>query len=102
MPDAPRRSKAPAFRPNFMLVVLYVGALTIVFGICFSLPALVEGARSLPPGPAELTEAELQQARDLVRGALSGGRLILSFVAAGAAVAAGIWTRTLPGFRGGG
>ncbi|MDJ0787670.1 MAG: hypothetical protein QNK05_12745 [Myxococcota bacterium] len=100
MSEAPRpRRSAPAFRPNFLLVVLYVGGFMIFFGVCFALPALIEGARALPPGPGELSEAELEQARDIVRGALSGGRLILAFVAAGAAVGAGIWTRTLPGFR---
>jgi hypothetical protein len=98
-PQAPRRRARAGFRPNFVLVVLYVLALTVFFGICFALPALLEGARSLPAGGAELSEAELEAARDITRSALSGGKLILAFVAAAGAVAAGIFTRTLPGFR---
>ncbi len=97
-PPRTRRPRA-TFRPNFLLLVAYLGAFTALFGLLFALTDLVEGARALPPGPDELTQAELDAAREVAREALSGGRIVLAFVAAGAAVAAGVFTRTLPGFR---
>jgi len=97
-PTRPRRTQT-SFRPNFLLIVFYVGAFTLLFGLLIALPDLVEGARSLGPGPDELTPEELARAEEISRQALGGGRILLAFVAAGAAVAAGIWTKRLPGFR---
>jgi hypothetical protein len=98
---ARRRAPPTRFRPNFLLVLFYVGALGMAFALAFALPALVHGAAELPPGPAgRLSTEELALAREIARDALDGRRLAAAFLAAAACVGLGIWTRRLPGFRG--
>lgn len=93
------RPRRPAFRPNFFLVVIYVAAFTVLFGLMFALPGLVEGARQLGPGPAQLSPEEMAQARRIAAEAVGGGRLVVAFLAAALAVGVGVWARLLPGLR---
>jgi hypothetical protein len=92
-----RRQRAQ-FRPNFMLVLLYLVAGTIAFALAFALPELIGGARELGPASSALNDAELARARDIARDAVRG-RLWIAFVAAAIAVGAGVWARVLPGLR---
>jgi len=82
-----------------MLVVLYLAAFTLLFGLAFALPELVAGARALPPSPQELSPDELERAKRITRDALAGGRLMAAFLCSAACVGAGVWFRALPGLR---
>lgn len=100
-PSRPPRPRAkPVFRPNFLLVVLWLGFFYVLFAMAFALPELLRAFRELPPGPAELTPEELEQARNVAREAMAQGRRVwVALLSALLAVAAGIWLRWLPGFR---
>jgi hypothetical protein len=99
LPPRRRRRPAPAFRPRSLLVLLYVFGFTVLFALAIALPALLEGARDLGPGPAQLAPEEMERAREIARGALSRARLVAALALAIATVGAGIWRRILPGFR---
>ena len=94
---APSRRPRTVFRPRFTLMILYLLVFFLLFGLLFALPDLIEAARSLPPGD-ELTPEELEQAREVARGALRG-RIHLIFVCAVIATGLGAWRRVLPGLR---
>ena len=94
-----RRQGRVPFRPRFTLTVVYVAAFTMLFGLAFALPDLVRGALALPPGPAELSEQELARAREIARGALDGGRMLIALAGAVVAVGLGVFARALPGLR---
>ena len=101
MPEAPpRRSPRTVFRPRFTLTILYLAFFFLVFGMTFALPDLLEGARNLGPGPEELSPEELDEARDIAREALRGGRLLLALGLAAIATGLGSYARVLPGLRG--
>jgi hypothetical protein len=92
-------SRAPPFRPRFTLVLFYVAGFFLLYAMLFALPELVAGARSLGPGPEELTPDEMAQAREIARQAVGGGKLLIALVAALATVGIGIWRNALPGVR---
>lgn len=94
----PLRPRQRGFSPTFTLSIVYVAALWIVFSLLLALPDLLAGARALPPGPAELTPAELAQAREIARAAVSG-RLHYALAAALATFGALVWLNWLPGVR---
>ena len=101
MPEAPsRRSRQPVFRPRFTLTLLYLAFFFFLFAMIFALPDLLEGARNLGPGPEELSPEELDEARDIAREALRGGRLLLALGLAAIATGLGSYARVLPGLRG--
>jgi hypothetical protein len=101
MPEAPsRRGRRPVFRPRFTLTLLYLAFFFFLFGLIFSLPDLLEGARHLGPGPEELTPEELARARDTGREALAGGRLLVALGLAVIVTGLGAYARVLPGLRG--
>jgi hypothetical protein len=82
-----------------MLTVLYVAAFTFVFGLALALPDLVRGAMELPPGPAGISEEELDRGSEIARQALRGGRVLLALAAAVVTVGLGVYARVLPGLR---
>jgi len=82
-----------------MLVLLYLASFFVLFCLAFALPDLVAGFRELPRGAGELSPEELEQASRITRDVLLGGRLLISFLAAGLSVGVGIWFRALPGLR---
>jgi hypothetical protein len=92
-------SRAPPFRPRFTLVLFYVAAFFLLYAMLFALPDLVAGARTLGPGPEELTPDELARAREIARQAMGGGKVLIALVAALATVGFGIWRNVLPGVR---
>jgi hypothetical protein len=95
-----RRTGRPVtFRPRFMVTILYVAAFTMLFGLALALPDLVRGAMELPPGPRELSEEELAEAREIAREALGGGRVLVALAAAVVTVGLGAYARVLPGLR---
>lgn len=101
MPEvSPRGAPRAVFRPRFTLSLLYLAFFFLVFGMIFALPDLLEGARNLGPGPAELTPEELERARDTAREALRGGRLLVALGLAVIATGLGSYARVLPGLRG--
>jgi hypothetical protein len=95
----PRRRRPAPFRPRSLLLLLYVLSFTVLFALAIALPALLEGASELAPGPAQLAPEEMERAREIARGTLSRTRLLVALGLAVATVAAGIWRRVLPGFR---
>ena len=92
-------SRAQPFRPRFTLVLFYVAGFFLLYAMLFALPDLLAGARSLPPGPEELTPEEMAKAQEIAREALSGGKVFIALVAALATVGLGIWRNVLPGVR---
>jgi hypothetical protein len=92
-------SRAPVFRPRFTVVLFYVAGFFLVYAMLFALPDLVAGARSLGPGPEELTPEEMERAREIARQAVSGGKLTIALLASLATVGFGIWRNALPGVR---
>lgn len=101
MPEAPSRpSRRPVFRPRFTLTLLYLAFFFFLFAMVFALPDLLEGARSLGPGPEDLTPEELARARETTREALRGGRLLVALALAVIATGLGSYARVLPGLRG--
>ncbi|MEB2345888.1 MAG: hypothetical protein OZ948_14250 [Deltaproteobacteria bacterium] len=96
-PHRPRPA-APAFRPQFTLLLLYFFGLLLFFALLLALPALLEAFRALPPHEGPLTDAERALAADVAREALHG-RLPYAVIAALLALGLGIWTRSLPGLR---
>lgn len=92
-------SRAPPFRPRFTLVLFYVAGFFLLYAMLFALPDLLAGARTLGPGPEELTPEERAQAQEIARQALSGGKVFIALVASLATVGLGIWRNVLPGVR---
>ncbi len=87
----PRPSPVP--RPFFTLGLLYLFGLFVLFCLVMVAPALLEVARSVPPGPEQQAAAEAA-ARRAVQ-----GKLGWAFVAATLALALGAWRGWLPGLR---
>jgi hypothetical protein len=79
-------------------VLVYFFAFFALFCLLLALPALLDAARSLPPGTGPLTDAEKELASRVVRDALRG-RLDWALIAAAVCVGIGTWTRALPGLR---
>jgi hypothetical protein len=95
-----RRREAAAFRPNFLLVILYLGTFTVVFGLVIAGPDLFGAWRETTGGAEAPSPEELRRAgREAARQAMGGGRLLVAFLAAAFAVGVGAWARVLPGFR---
>lgn len=100
MPDTrSHRVSRPVFRPRFTLTLVYVAFFFVLFGLIFALPDLLEGVRDLGPGPRELTPEELDQAREIARHALRGGRLLVALALAVIATGLGAYARVLPGLK---
>lgn len=97
-PPGSRRRSTP-FRPRFTIMILYVGAFYFLFALLLVLPALLDALAQLPPGGETPTPEELELARDVSRGALSGGKVYVALFAALAATALGAWRGLLPGLR---
>lgn len=96
-PVPPYRRRRVLFRPSFTLMLLYVVGFFLLFSLILALPDLLEGVGQLPPGPEELTEEELAQAREITRQALSGGKVFAALAVAVIAVGLGAWREVLPG-----
>ncbi len=94
-----RRTRAAPFRPRFTLTLVYLFGFFVLFALALALPDLLEGASQLGPGPEELTDEELAQAREISRRALSGGKLFAALGAAVIAVGLGAFRGVLPGLR---
>jgi hypothetical protein len=91
--------RAPPFRPRFTVLLFYVAGFFLLYAMLFALPDLVAGARSLGPGPEELSPEELAQAREIARRAMGGGKVLIALVASLATVGFGVWRNALPGVR---
>lgn len=85
---------APPFRPRFTLTLLYIAAIFLLYCMLFALPELIHVLRTTPPGP-EQQELAREAAREAVR-----PRVLFAFLAAVGTVAAGAYTRRLPGLGG--
>jgi hypothetical protein len=96
-PELPPRRPRTTFRPSFTLMLLYLAGFFVLFSLLFALPDLIEGAQQLPPGPDELTDEELAQAREISRQALSGGKIFAAIAASVIAVGLGAFRGVLPG-----
>lgn len=94
----PRSPRPPAvqFRPQFTLLVLYFFGLFVFFCLLLALPALLDGARTLPGGSEPLTDAEKELAARITRDALRG-RLPWALAATGVTLGLGLWAGALPG-----
>ena len=90
------RSAAVAFRPSFTLVALYFFGFFVFFCLLLAMPALLEGLRALPAGDGPISDEERALAAEITKGALRG-KLPYALLATVVALAAGIWTRALPG-----
>ena len=88
-------ARKPAFRPRFSLGLVYFFAFFFLYCFVFALPALIEVATSVPPGP-EQEEMAKQAAYEATR-----QRLPFALIAAVITVAVANYTRALPGMRGG-
>jgi len=87
------RRPAPLPRPFFTLSILYLFVFFFLFCLALALPALLEVARTVPPGPKAQAAAE-QAAYQAVQ-----GRLLPAFLLALATLVAGARFRVLPGLR---
>jgi hypothetical protein len=87
------------FRPRFTLLLLYFALFFVGFCFLFVLPELLSAAQQLPPGGSAASEKDLEQAREIARGALSGTKLLIAFGAALAVTGLGVQRRVLPGLR---
>ena len=94
-----RRRSRPVFRPRFTLMIVYLAAFFVLYGLLFALPDLLQAAAELPPGPEELTPEELEQARGVAAQALSGGKIQLALMASVVTVGLAAWQQALPGLR---
>ena len=77
----------------FLALVFFV-----FFSFVFMLPDLIAAARELPPGPAELTDAERARAAEVGRRALAP-YFLYALGAALLATGLGLWRKALPGLR---
>jgi hypothetical protein len=79
-------------------LIVYLGLFFVAFCFLAALPDLFEAARSLPPGPQELTPEEVTQAERIARESLRGK---IPFALLAAVVATGIAAHQgwLPGLR---
>ncbi len=80
-------------------MILYFAAFFMGFSFLMVLPSLIEGARTLAPGPEELEPAELARASEMVQERLRG-KLPWAFVLAIGSVGVLTWYERLPGMRG--
>jgi hypothetical protein len=92
-------SRPAPFRPRFTLLVLYVAGFFFFYAMLFALPELLGGLGELEPGSGPLTTEQQEQAKQISREALGGGRVLISLLAAIVTTALGIWRRALPGVR---
>ncbi|MEN8182565.1 MAG: hypothetical protein ABFS46_08530 [Myxococcota bacterium] len=96
-PRAPRR-RPVGFQPRFTLMLVYFAVVFVGLALLMALPDLIAGARALPPGPEELSEAELARAKEIARAAVRG-KLLWAFLLAVATTGVLGWYRRLPGLR---
>ena len=96
--NEPRRlsTSAPGFRPEFTLLLLYFFAFFLFFALLLTLPALLEGMRTLPP--ATSIEAERAAGAEIAQRAIHG-KLGFALLATVVALGLGAYTRVLPGIR---
>jgi hypothetical protein len=80
-------------RPFFTLALLYVFGFFFVYAFALVTPALIEVARSVPPGP------EQQAAAQRAAHGAAEGKMFLALLLSLVTVALGVWTKKLPGFR---
>ena len=92
-------SRPLPFRPRCTLTLLYVAVFFFVYARLFALPDLIGELRQLEPGSGPLTPEELERAKQVSQQALSGGKVLLSLLAALATAGLGIWRHALPGVR---
>ena len=81
------------FRPRFTLTILYFAGFFLLYAGALVAPALLEVARSVPPGPEQQAASF-----DAARAALTA-RFPIALVAALATLALGIFARVRPGQR---
>ncbi len=86
----------PAFRPRFTLGIAWFFAFLLLYLFLMALPALMAGARELPPGET-LTEEQREEAGERTREALRG-RVPYAVLASLVTVGLGAWTGRLPGY----
>ena len=88
----PRR-RAPAFKPSFSLLILYVVGFFVLYALLLILPELLRVLAEVPPGPEQQEIAE-QVARDAARPrvAYALGLALLS-------VGLGAYLKILPGLK---
>ena len=96
-PRKPRRAPV-LFRPRFTLMIVYFAMTFMGLALLLALPDLIAGALALPPGPEELSEAELARAREIAREAMRG-KLVWAFLLALVTTGVLAWYRRLPGLR---
>jgi len=92
-------SRPPPFRPSFTLLLLSVAGFFLFYAILFALPGLIAELRQLEPSTGPLTPEELERAKQVSHQALSGGKVLISLLAALATAGIGIWRHALPGVR---
>jgi hypothetical protein len=92
-------SRPLPFRPSFTLLLLYVAGFFLFYAMLFALPGLISELRQLPPSTAPFTPEELERAKQVSQQALSGGKVLLSLLAALATAGLGVWRKVLPGVR---
>ncbi len=92
-PPPRRRAPPPTFRPRTTLGLAYLCAFFFLYCLLIAVPALVEVARSVPPGP-EQQEAAARAAQEVVQ-----PRLWIALAASLATTGLGIYSGRLPGLR---
>jgi hypothetical protein len=96
-PRMPRRpARAPTFRPEFTLLMLYFFAFFIFFALLLALPDLLDGMRNMPP--ATSIDAERAAGAEIARHAVDG-KLRFAFLAAAVVLGIGAYARVLPGIK---
>jgi hypothetical protein len=98
-PQVPLRPRRPAFRASFSLTLVYLFGLFILFALLLALPDLLQAVQQLPPGPEELSEEELELAKQVARRALGGGRLFLAVGCAVVTLGLAAYLQVLPGLK---
>ncbi|HKJ25384.1 MAG TPA: hypothetical protein VKB65_11215 [Myxococcota bacterium] len=94
MSQTPPRRRPPAMpRPFFTLAIFYVFGFFFVYAFALVMPALLDVANHMPPGPEQQAAAE-RVAREAAQ-----GKMGLAFLLSLATVVLGVWTKKLPGFR---
>ncbi len=87
------RSTRPVFQPRFTIGLFYLVGFFMLYSLLLAAPALIEVARTVPPGPEQQ-----EIAREAAREALHS-RLWISALAALVTTGAGIRAGVLPGTR---
>jgi hypothetical protein len=88
----PRR-RAPAFKPSFSLLILYVAGFFVLYALLLILPELLSVLAEVPPGPEQQKVAE-QVAREA-----AGPRIPYAVALTLLSVGLGAYLKILPGLR---